>query len=76
MGREEKKGGLLLPIHMPWQEIGHWNRRIGIKRATNTKQAKWDFGSTVLRSTCHGIRHEPKILEQEDRSTSYWIDED
>ena len=22
-GREEKGGGLLLPIHMPWQEMGH-----------------------------------------------------
>ena len=26
-GREEKGGGLLLPIHTPWQETGHRKER-------------------------------------------------
>jgi hypothetical protein len=25
--RREKRGDLLLPIHMPWQETGHRNKR-------------------------------------------------
>ena len=35
------------------------------KNTKRRKQAKRDFGSTVLRSTCHGNRDESKKLEQE-----------
>ena len=67
--KSQKRENMDSPSFDPLAIAIDGNRRNIIKKQQGTpkghKQAKRDFGSTVLRSTCHGNRDESKKLEQE-----------